>query len=791
MWLSRDPLALIALTAIAGILLADHYQLPPAALTTGILALSFLGFFYRNNILPILLLSATCFAFIHTLQLRWIDSFPAASLVQAKASPDHPSSSQVSVRGQVINEPSLSQGKRSAGFLLRLDSLTLGDQIFSTRHHLRVRIDLLPRELHNLAYGDRLQISGQLQPLAQARNPGAFSAADFYRRANAVAAELHCHSGHSVRRLSSGGGHAIIRLAHRSRDWLGSAITADLENDPETASIIRAMVLGTREDTPEVIEEQFRLSGALHIFAVSGLHIGLFGLIVWQLLKLLRIPRRAAIWLIIPAILFYATVTGLRPSACRAAMMGTIVLFSFAVGRRPRLINSLGLAALLLLAYNTQQLFLPGFQLSFAVLAAIAGLTPLFMGIFGRPFALDPFIPRHLIPRSQLLFSQFGHASSNYFSLSLAAWLGSLPLIIYHFQLVTPVSILANCFLVPAAMVVLSLAVMSLCTSLAQMNFISVLFNNANWLAAKSCSLITAFFASLPGGHFHFSFTPPPVSAEQPVYIAVIDTQSSGACQVISSYRPNTWLPQQNSFLIDTGNARNFPYVTHPFLRFRSINRLNSLFLTHNDHQHIGATSLILPRYQLEQIYLPPLLTDSQTLRPLIPSLKKQQISLIPLTAGNRLNPDPQIEFEILYPPSDQAPGPRADDNHLVIRMHCEGWRILLLGDAGFEIEKWLLQHQNQQLASDLIIKGHHASDLSGLEEFIATVNPQAIISSQRAFPANEQITPAWRAMVKKRGIHLFDQQQSGCVEILIGSDALKLQGYLGDQTLVLSKRKP
>ena len=791
-WLARDPLAFVALAAIAGVLLADHYLLQTGWLGLTLIALSVSAFFCRRNTLLLIALTTVAFAFIHTLELRWIGTFPHADELQSQLSITATPSTQASVQGLVINEPSITPTKRGATCLLRLDTMTIGQQHFSTRHHIRVRIDHLPKNLRDLAYGDTLKITGQVSRLQAARNPGSFSPADFYRRSDGVIAEIRSNTGHTIQRLNTGGGNALIRIAHHSRDWLATSITRGLEDDPATASIITAMVLGAREDTPEAIEEQFRLSGALHIFAVSGLHIGLFGLIVWHLLKLLRIPRRTAVWIIIPAILFYAIVTGLRPSACRAAVMGSIVLFSFVAGRRPRLINSLGLAAILLLAYDTQQLFLPGFQLSFIVLTAIAVLTPVFMNFFGSPFELDPFIPRRLIPRFQLLLSQLGSKGTSYLSVSLAAWLGSLPLIIYHFQLVTPVSILANCFLVPAAMAALGLAVMSLTASLVQLSFLSVLFNNTNWLAAKTCSLLTAFFASLPGGHFHFSFTPPPINTEHPLYIAVLDTRSSGACQFISSRKnPNARLSMNTSFLIDTGSSRDFQYTTNPFFRYRGINHFSSLYFTHNDAQHIGGAPLVASRYHPQQIFTAPQLDFSLSMRNLNPTLKEQQITLKSLSAGELLAPSPEIKLELLFPPQEKLPGPRSDDNGLVLRLHCAGWRILFMNDAGFETEKWLLEHLPDRLASDVVIKGQHGSDLSGLEEFLLAVDPQAIIASNRSFPATEQITPAWRNMLRKQGVVLFDQQQSGCVEILAGPDSIKLKGYLNDQLLTLSKRKP
>jgi len=472
--------------------------------------------------------------------------------------------------------------------------------------------------------------------------------------------------------------------------------------------------------------------------------------------------------------------------------MGSIVLFSFVAGRRPRLINSLGLAALLLLAYDSQQLFLPGFQLSFAVLATIAALTPVFMKLLGRPFELDPFIPRQLVPRFQRICSQSGLVGSNYLSVSLAAWLGSLPLIIYHFQLVTPVSIIANCLLVPMAMVVLGLAVISLTCALAKLNFLSILFNNTNWLAAKICSLLTAFFASLPGAYFNFSFSPPPTSPKHPLYIAVLDTGNSGACQLISTHQanPGHW-PRRMSFLIDTGSSWNFQYLENPFFRYRGINRFQGVFLTHNDFQHIGGMAQVIPLYHPRQIHASPQLKASRALETLGPLLGKDPVTLIPTTMGGSWKLGASAEIEVLFPPESQPPGPRADDNTLVLLLHCQGWRVLFMGDAGFDSEKWLLQHSPDRLACDLIIKGQHGTDLSGLEEFLQAARPQAIVATNHPFPANEAIDPAWRRMLQGQGIVLFDQSQTGAVEILVGSGSLELKAYVNGQALTLSRRSP
>ena len=107
---------------------------------------------------------------------------PNAAELKTESPAADVSSCQIFAQVMVISEPSITPAKRGASCLVRLQSLTIGQQHFTTQHHVRLRIDQLPRSLRDLTYGDTLQISGQLHRLPSARNPGSFSPADFYRR---------------------------------------------------------------------------------------------------------------------------------------------------------------------------------------------------------------------------------------------------------------------------------------------------------------------------------------------------------------------------------------------------------------------------------------------------------------------------------------------------------------------------------------------------------------------------------------------------------------------------------
>src|SRR4029077_13872486 len=182
--------------------------------------------------------------------------------------------------------------------------------------------------------------------------------------------------------------------------------------------------------------------------------------------------------------------------------MASILVGSYFFERRVFLPNSLAAAAFFILCWNTNELFSTGFQLSFAVVGAIVLLAEPLFRLFQRRAAPDPFLPQSLVrgPR------QWMHSSYEWLcggaSVSLAAWIGSLPLILWYFHLVTPISLLANLVVAPIAFFVLAVAILSLLIT-PLVPWVAIAFNNANWTLATLVIGIVQPFARVPGGHFY------------------------------------------------------------------------------------------------------------------------------------------------------------------------------------------------------------------------------------------------------------------------------------------------
>ncbi|MGI6495125.1 MAG: ComEC/Rec2 family competence protein [Kiritimatiellia bacterium] len=252
----------------------------------------------------------------------------------------------------------------------------------------------------------------------------------------------------------------------------------------DASAMIQAILLGYRHDIPYRLNQVFRDSGTMHVFAISGMHVMIVAGFLTTLLGWIGLPRTRWFLVVCPALVVYTAITGAQPSALRACLMTCLYLIAPLFGRRPDGASALSIAALVLLAWNPGQISNAGFLLSFTVVAGLIALaTPL-----TRLFRRLPFAER-LAENDRLLWRQGGdvpafarwrarllHGSYDYvanlLAVSIVAWVTSAPLTAWYFQRLTPVAILANLAIVPLAMVVVvggcsSLVAASIATPLA------------------------------------------------------------------------------------------------------------------------------------------------------------------------------------------------------------------------------------------------------------------------------------------------------------------------------------
>jgi ComEC/Rec2-related protein len=750
----RQPFIGLAMAAGGGILVADLAPSWGLALGAPLAVAALIALISRNS-LAVYAIVAGAFFSLHSLRIT-----ESAGMRLARQLGSEPQA--VTVLGSVASEPKIS-AKGYASFLFRLDSIEHQGRMITSNATLLVRWRGLP------AFGNQLRLFGVAERIAPPRNPGEFDLRSYLARQNVYHGLLVRYAENGLI-VNPSGGHPIWRAAQRSRNWMQAALARGLEDSPDIHGLISGMVLGARDETPDEIEEQFQQTGTLHLFAVSGLNVAIVAQLLWIITSAARVPRRWAITLIIPALFFYAAITGLNTSSVRAALMGAILLGGFLVERTVLPINSVAAAAFLILCYDTNQLFSTGFQLSFAVVLAIIILADPLYRLLIRWWEPDPFLPRGLLGGVPKLADRAWHGVARGISVSLAAWIGSTPLILPYFYLVTPVSLLANLVVVPIAFFVLAVGLLSLLVA-PFTPALTVIFNNANWSLAWVILGSVQLFARVPSGHVYLErpHWPDGVQAE----ITVLDLSEGAAVHIRTS---------ESDWLFDPGGERDFKRIVRGYLRSRGVNRLDGLLLTHGDATHIGGAGDVLGAFRPRQLVDSPSPDRSIVHRRIIALCGERSIPRTLVGAGNEFRLSTQVTARILFPLLDSR-ARMADDQALVVQLTLSGnTRVLLTSDSGQATETGLLARQ-ADLRSDLLIKGQHHSGVSGTPEFLAAVRPHAIIATARESAENQRIKEDWAERVKASGTKLLRQDKTGAVRVRFFTDHWEATSFLEGET--------
>jgi len=428
------------------------------------------------------------------------------------------------------------------------------------------------------------------------------------------------------------------------------------------------------------------------------------------------------------------------------------------------MLNNLAAAGLAILAWDTNELFMPGFQFSLGVVFTIILLAGWFQRHAAKIGAPDPFLPKNLWSPFQKAAQKCSHEVSKLFGVSTAATIGSLPFAAGYFNLVTPSSILANMAIVPMAFLILGCGILSAIAGIFS-NTLCAVFNNVNWLLAHAVLWTVHLFAQAPGGHFYVEM--PQLTAKPACEIVALDLGGGAAIHIRS---------QGRDWLEDCGSGGAYDSIVRNYLHSRGVNRLDSFVASHGSSKFIGAAA------SLEADFAPALSADSPlddrspSRREFHQWLSDHTLARTTLKRGDELDISPMAKIRVLYPPAD-SDARVADEKALVLRLECAGCRVLLMPGGGAITERWLLDHE-PDLRCDILVKSPHTGEMP---EFLDAVHPQAIICANSSYAA-ERIDEAWAGAVDARGIRLFRQDETGAVNVKLDSGAITVKPFLGNE---------
>jgi competence protein ComEC len=673
----------------------------------------------------------------------------------------------------------------------------------------------------HFAAGDRLRTAARFFAPSPPDNPGEPDRRDLLRRRRILLTGF-CDSPAAVRPVEVGVDAPAAAIAAIRRAVREPLARADLQR--EQKAFLAALLLGDRHGIDDDLMDDFALTGTTYFIVVSGQNVGLVVLFVYGLARA-GLGRRAATIPAFAALALYTAVVDPQPPIVRAAVMAATMLAAVAVGRRPAFLNSLALAAALVLWINPADLFDAGFALSSLCTLALVELGPrIHAALFGRAAEAEPPDP---LPAPPSLPLRALRAVGMWLSLNLAAWLFSVPLTMFLFHtlsLANPVvSLAANPFaclamvigffgvaigavLAPVGQVLLTFAavfgdvfvawvraaagwkafhlhVVGLTMTTAVLAYV-LLFA---WLLRRRLELgrsrIAVGVAVLAA--FHAWSVRRPADPPPALHVAVLSV-GHGSCVVGDEPGGAAWICDAGTLRAsDLARATLRPYLDH-----RRLTAVDWLLLSHPDLDHFSGVPTLLRRTPVAAVvanpYFEALSADRRPARALSAALVRHRRPLRPLSRGDVIELDAHTTARVLWPPaglSEPSTRPNTNDSSLVVRVEHGGYSILLTGDIGPSVQAGLLH--DPQLRADVLLLPHHGSTAGNPEAFAAAVDPAVVIISNdsRRSLRFDRMATALRARAA-----VLHTAEVGAVQIDIADGRLRAAGFLGGPTVELTR---
>jgi ComEC/Rec2-related protein len=646
--------------------------------------------------------------------------------------------------------------------------------------------------------GQRVEIAGVLARPPPPVAPGLFDYRDYLQN-RGIFYELKTRSTNDweLGWEQAGSPWPSPPLTDRFLTWSRGTLALGLPAADKPLKLLWAMTLGWRTAFSGDISEPFLRAGTMHMFAIDGLRIALISGMLVALLRGLQVSRAWCGVVAIPIIWFYVAATGWEASAIRASVMMTIIIGGWALKRPADLLNSLAVAALIILLGDPRQLFQAGFQLSFCVVLVIAVMLPAVNEWMDQRLQSDPLLPTALVPGWQKKLFWWAREFGHYCALSLAAWVGSIPLSIKYFHLFSLVSIPANIVAVPLG----TLALVSNLGALIcghWLPFATTLFNQAAWFFMAAMTWVSEECSRIPGGYLYV----PDISwFTVALYYVVVLVLFSGWLNnwrrkitvaipllLVGMIYFGQWVARRgethlailplggghavyvnapgskNDWLMDCGNASDVQFTLKDFLRAQGVNHLPRLALTDGVARDCGGAPALAELFGIGELWTSGLTFKSPVYRQVMASFKKTD----PTASRHKIfQPGNQIgDWQALYPGTDDK-FTRADDDALVLLGSIHGTKILLLSDLGTEGQGALLA-QAVDLHADIVVAGLPTKGEPLSPELLAAIQPKLIIVADSDFPASRRAGDELKGRLTSTGIPVIYTRTAGAVSIVV-----------------------
>lgn len=669
--------------------------------------------------------------------------------------------------------------------------------------------------IEGLSAGDRVRFFARLREPASFGNPGEF---DYNRWLNRqgifVTGFVKSPSFISINKRSAADSWRLPG-PEAARGAIRSFIDRSGARHKEP---LKALIIGEQRGIEKPVRDAFSRTATTHIISISGLHVGIVALFAYavffylmkrseRLALAFNLRKAAALFTILPVVA-YGALAGFPVPAERAVIMACAFAVCFALDRGKDFFNTLALSAMTVLVITPYALWDVSFQLTYAAMLSLAYLVPRFTSIIKKAL---PWMDaaRGRSQKSGLSGAWHRAIAFNVAPLVLAtvaAGLGTAPVIAWHFHRVSLTGAAANLVVVPLTsftvpLLIVSSVVLPVSETLARLplHAADVAFDWAYkaaelfaalpyasvWTAAPSLPWIIGFYglavstANLPRRSFAYAGA---LFAALLIIVSLyplLKEKATGEMRVtfLSVGQGDSALiefPDGKTMLVDGGGGRNPEFdvgekVVAPFLSYRSIRRLDYIVLSHAQLDHMGGLGFIVENFDVGEFWW----NGVGDLGRLGTELEKRGVKVVEASAPMELSSGKAF-VRLIHPKGET--GLDINDMSIVMKAGYGACSVLLTGDIGQKAEESIVKGD---ISAAVLKVPHHGGRYSSSTGFIEKVSPAvAVVSVGRYNPfrhPHEDTLERYRLA----GATLMRTDTDGAVTVTADGGACVVSGHL------------
>lgn len=718
-------------------------------------------FFYQTNCKPVVCV------LIFVLGIIWCNWFDAQSLVLKRWE-----NKKVTITGHVA-----AINNYHNQIILKLDQIN--GQKLKQQPPILVKQNL--KYGARYSWGDKVSFQGYLLPTLPQTNPGGFSEKEYWRTKGI---NFKLYAGKKGKLISKDRG--FQDFLHKIRQNIYKKVTGLIPE--EESGIVLGLILGDKSLIDNDFYTAVQKLGIAHIFAVSGLHVGFLVVLYFLVINFFNIRNNHNLVLFVVLIILtlYSLITGLTPSVVRASVMAFLALLSQRWLKFKDFYTLLATAALIILIFNPLNLFAIGFQLSFITTWGLV----------------------YFFPVATRILSWLPPKMGKVLAVPLAAQMAALPVIVYHFNLVSFWAPLMNVLIVPLIGILVPLLFVAVTLAVVWVKLAEPFLYLAAGIIFTLQFLIGKFIEFFTTGHIYMA--KPNLGAIFLYYLLLIGCKENKYLNSKLSLNTKTYvsiilmiflllitLPGKNplrvTFLdigqgdstvvqtplhqfivIDGGPSNN---TTVRYLQYQGVNKLALMVLSHPDQDHIQGLYKVIKDIPTRVLLVPPDVENTPALQKLKNLATQRGTKIIEGKAGLQLKMAGEIYWKVIWPGAE-AKNFDVNEASLVLQCSYGQQDILFTGDIDKGILKRILSEFNDN-DIEIVKIPHHGSKGSYFPGFYTRLQPRlAVISVGR----NNRYGHPHGVVIKalqKNEINIFRTDQQGAVLLELDGSNIKVETML------------